>query len=366
MKELIVDEFVDSQNHSRQPLNGMIEVTRLCTLKCSHCYLGDARWTRDKDEMSTSEIKTLLDALFEQGTLWLWITGGEPLLRSDFKELWQYAFEKGFVLTLFTNATLFKNEIVELFSKYRPYKIEVSIYGATRETYESVTKIPGSYRRFLAGVEAIRTGGFNWELKTCLIKENIHEAQQMKNLAKDWGVSFASDSAIQASTGEGKTGGLAPCASRAEIREIAQVELKEEDYRKDMLRNFQQQPPPSHLLYTCGAGRDSFYITSRGILQMCSATPHRGMSLRAETTIKEGFSKGWTAFAHVRDLKASTDSPCRLCDIAFMCQSCPAYSFLENGDEQKPVEWLCKLTHQKAKILGLSHKCDKSHFCQKD
>ena len=350
----------------RIPYSGMLELTRLCSLKCTHCYLGDARWQRDADELSTAEAKTVMDVLAAEGTLWLFITGGEPLIRRDFREIWRYGVEKGFLLTLFTNATLIDAAMADFLAENPPLKIEISIYGATKATYERVTLIPGSYERFLRGVEFLREKKLPCELKTVLLKENFYEVDDMRAMAREWGMVLSTDGAIQASTGEGKTSGLAPCASRAPLERVVEIELADKYYRKDMTRNFHQKSENAQagMLFGCGAGKDSFYVSSRGYLQMCSATTYRGESLRKNPSMAGAFKQAWKNFGEIRKIKMDPKSPCQSCDIAYLCQNCPAYAFLETGNEQAPVEWLCQLTHSKARALNLPHVCRPDHFCR--
>lgn len=346
------------------PYNGMLELTRRCSVRCTHCYLGDARWVQDQGELSTKEFFEILDMLKEVGTLWLFITGGEPLMRRDYREIWSYAYSKGFVLVLFTNATLLDQSTSEFLTQYPPARIEVSIYGATEETYERVTLVKGSFERFMRGIGVLRASGFSWELKTTLLNTNLHEIAQMKALASEWGVRFASDGALQASTGEGVSGGLSPCASRLRVEDWVTQDLSEKNYCRDMIRGFynQELQNESQNLYRCGAGKSTFYISATGILQMCSATIHRGIPLKGNPSLPKTFEAGWQKFQLIRQIKQDPQSPCYQCDIAHLCQSCPAYAWLEVGSEQGVVAWMCEAAHLKAERLGLPHCCRESHY----
>jgi radical SAM protein with 4Fe4S-binding SPASM domain len=374
VKEVSYDVFsngfhdaVTGNGTKRIPVDGMLELTRLCSLKCTHCYIGDARWKRDPSELSSQEIKDLLDALILRGTLWLCFTGGEAMSRPDFKDLWLYAKKKGFILTLFTNATLINRSMAQFLKENPPFSTEVSIYGATEETYERVTLVKGSYRRFMNGVENLRETGLPWRLKTVLIQENAHELEEMKALAETWGVQFKFDGNINPSIGEGKTGGKAPCASRVTGSKIVKEETEDpvrQSEAEDLFKRMGESVRKGRgdTLFSCGAGKNTFYINSSGNLQMCILTGHRGHSLRKGKTIAEAFDWGWDGFAKIREIKRRPDSPCRTCDIALLCESCPGFAHLENGDEHSAVEWLCRNTHLKAENLKVPHCCDSSHF----
>lgn len=349
---------------ARVPVEGMLELTRLCSVRCTHCYIGDARWKRDSGELSTAEVIELLDALAERGTLWLCFTGGEAMIRRDFRELWLHAKSRGFILTLFSNATLIDEGMADFLADHPPFNLEISIYGATEATYEAVTQVKGSYRRFFRGVENVRRVGLPWKLKTVLIRENAHEIDEMKRLAREWGVSFKFDGDINPSIGEGRSGGRAPCASRVESERQIDEELADPALREDTLRLLERTAAVGRgeRLYDCGAGLHGFYINARGNLQMCILTGHRGQPLRGAAGIGAAFDAGWKSFGEVRELKRHPDSPCLSCDIATLCESCPGFAHLENGDERSEVVHLCRNTHLKAHRLGLPHRCHPEHF----
>jgi radical SAM protein with 4Fe4S-binding SPASM domain len=353
-----------SRKDQRVPIDGMIELTRLCSVKCTHCYIGDARWKKDPEEMTTTEVMELLDTLFDRGTLWLCFTGGEAMIRRDFREIWVYAKKKGFILTLFSNATLIDESMADFLSTYPPFNLEISIYGASETIYETVTQVKGSWRRFLRGIENVQKSGVSWKLKTVLIRENAHELDQMKALASEWGVPFKFDGNINPSIGYGKSGGKAPCASRVEEDELIAAETSDASVLRQTRELLERTIPVGRgeKLYSCGAGQHGFYISAQGNLQMCILTGHRGASLRGAEGISEKFDRGWKGFESIREIKRLPDSPCQSCDIATLCESCPGFAHLETGNEQGAVEYLCRSAHLKALKLGVAHRCHPSHF----
>ncbi len=127
------------------PLQVSIEVTRRCPLECQHCYnnlpMGDQD-ARNR-EMTKEEHFRMLDELVEMGCFWLLYTGGEIFARKDFLEIYTYAKQKGFLITLFTNGTLINERIADYLVEWPPFAIEITLYGRTKETYEQLTQIPG-------------------------------------------------------------------------------------------------------------------------------------------------------------------------------------------------------------------------------
>lgn len=127
---------------TRTPLSATFELTHRCNFRCVHCLLGDqnAISNHRHRELSTERVKAMLDEMVEAGTLFLAITGGDPMLRPDFTEIYVHAVQIGLLVTVFCNGSLVTDKIVQTFIKYPPRKVEITLYGATRETFESITQ----------------------------------------------------------------------------------------------------------------------------------------------------------------------------------------------------------------------------------
>ncbi len=153
----------------RVPLGGTIELTRRCNNRCAHCYNNlPADDRAAQEELGEGAWKRILDEAAEAGCLYLLFTGGEPLLRPDFGAIYEHARRRGFFVTLFTNGTHLTEETADLLAAMPPLAVEVTLYGATRTTWERVTGVPGSYERSLAGIERLRRRGVRLRLKTTL------------------------------------------------------------------------------------------------------------------------------------------------------------------------------------------------------
>ena len=135
--------------NQRFPLQGTIEVTHRCPMKCVHCYnilpIGDQE--AQHKELTVEEHCRILDEIVKAGCLWLLYTGGEIFSREDFLDIYTYGKRKGLLITLFTNGILITPKIADYLKDWPPFRIEVTLYGYTQKTYESITGLPGSYGR---------------------------------------------------------------------------------------------------------------------------------------------------------------------------------------------------------------------------
>ena len=164
-----------------------LELTGRCNNNCKHCYINLP--AQDKmakaEELSFNEIKEIVDEAVSLGALWNLVTGGEPLLREDFFDIYLYLKEKGLLVSIFTNATLITKEHVKLFKRYPPRDIEISVFGVTQETYECVTQKPGSYADFMQGLHLLLESGVQVRLKTLALRSNFHEQPEIARFCRE-------------------------------------------------------------------------------------------------------------------------------------------------------------------------------------
>ena len=134
---------------AKPPLLGRLdmELTERCNSNCVHCCINLPKDDADakRKELSTDEVKNILREAVSLGCLTVRFTGGEPFLREDFEELYIFTRRQGLKVLLFTNATLITEYFADLFSKIPPLeKIEITVYGMKRDSYEAATRTAGS------------------------------------------------------------------------------------------------------------------------------------------------------------------------------------------------------------------------------
>ncbi len=336
----------------RYPVFGSIELTERCNLRCVHCYInqpaGD-REARDR-ELTLEQWRPIFDQLADAGCLWLLLTGGEIFLRSDFLEIYTYLRRKGFVLVLFTNATLITPEIAGFLREWRPFYMEVTLYGSTRETFERVTGVPGSFDRFMRGVELIDEAGIQYNLKSMIMTLNVHELSAMREYAEGRGGTYRFDAVIQP-----RRDGLRDVRYlRLSPEQIVDLDLADPERMQNLRDGYiwAAGVPKRDDLFTCGAGRHVFHITADGQLCICSGVRTPSYDLTRGT-----FLEGWNEFIpKLRRQKVSKDLPCIECGKQILCGQCPGFAELENGDPESVVDYLCQIGHLRAHVLDLSER----------
>lgn len=332
----------------RIPLSGSLELAFRCNLRCQHCYISHGHTgIPGKQELTYPEIQRILDEIVDAGCLWLLLTGGEAMMRRDFTEIYLYAKRKGLLLTLFTNATMLTPRMVGMLAEYRPFNLEITLYGWTQETYERVTGIPGSHKRCYQGIELLQKYGIPFRLKTVLMTHNWHELKEMRTYADSLGVAFRYDPLIN--------GGIDGCGKPMDVRlpahKVVEIEMEDADLTQDwqdFIASHDGWKNDNHLLYQCGAGLTSFHIDPYGELSLCMMARHHTYDLR-----RGSFKTGWDDFLHhERFQMAPADHACNQCKLQAMCVSCPGWSYTEHGNSTAHVDYICEVTHLRAEQFG--------------
>ncbi len=339
------------QSGQRAPMQVSIEVTRRCPLECQHCYNNLPMGDQDarSREMTTEEHFRMLDELVEMGCFWLLYTGGEIFARKDFLEIYTYAKKKGFLITLFTNGTLITEKIADYLVEWPPFAIEITLYGRTRETYEALTMIPGSYDRCLRGISLLKERNLPLSLKTVATSINKHEIGAMRQFAEEeLGVEFKSDGQINPRIDCSQS----PLAVRLTPEEVVALDMSTPkavaEYRDLAERERKSPPRLSDTVYFCGGGRKAFSINAFGEMSICVTSQQDTFDIR-----QSGLKHVWEhSLREVRERKRTRVTKCVNCRIQSICGMCPANGEMENGDKESPVDFLCHVAHLRVAVVS--------------
>ena len=332
----------------RVPLIGVLEPTFRCNNRCLHCYVNKGTNDRRerKKELTHSQICRILDQMAEEGCLFLLFTGGEPLIRKDFTQIYTYAKKKGFLITLFSNGTLIDHALADFLRDWPPHSIEITLYGMSEGVYEEVTRVRGSYARCMKGIELLVERNLPLKLKAMILTLNRHQLDEMRAFAENLGLEFRFDPLVhQRIDGRGN-----PAKLRLSPRKVVQLDLDDEKRRIEMFDLYQRSakaPVNPEFLFRCGAGVNSFHVDPYGLLHICGMVRHPSYDL-----INGSLREAWHSFLpEVRAQTWKKDDPCAHCNFHVFCGQCPGWSQLEHGDSEKPVEYLCQVGHLRAELF---------------
>ena len=335
---------------NRVPLSGSIDLTHRCNLDCIHCYLGD-KIRADRlapRELSARRWCAVLDEVARAGCLYLLISGGEPMLRDDFGDIYTHAKMCGMLVTVFTNGTTVTDDTVKLFRDYPPFGVEISLHGASEATCEHITGRKDAFVRCLKGIEKLLAAGIRVSLKSVLMTQNRAELSAIGRIAENFGIDFRFDAAIFS----GLNGEPLPRGIRVAPEDAVALELADagrlEQWRSYFLS--MQGEPVSDRLYRCGAGETNFYIDPYGFLTPCLMVAEPRYDLG-----KGSFLTGWRdCIARIRERKAGDQFVCRSCEKRSLCELCPALFRIETGSEEMRSDYICALGHHRYRAVVAS------------
>ncbi|SHI13536.1 radical SAM protein [Desulfofustis glycolicus] len=329
-----------------------IELTERCQNNCCHCCINlpedDPAITR---EMTALEIKRILQQAVDLGCLQVRLTGGEPLLRHDFEDIYHYARQLGLRVMLFTNARLITPSLADLFARVPPLlPIEVSVYGMTSATYDAVARIQGAFAEFWQGIESLLQRNVQFIVKWVDLPMNRFELETFQRWAAT--LPWADQPPGINRSLQLRSRRDAPDKDRLiqSLRSVQEKPLVNEDIR-NFCRNF--LGPPGVQLFTCGCGEKPC-VDAYGRLQPCldMRAPELSYDLRTRS-LRDAMLRFFPALKSQTATDPHYLERCARCFLKSLCEQCPARSWSETGSLDTPVEHLCRITHEQARALGL-------------
>ncbi|MEA3326757.1 MAG: radical SAM protein, partial [Chloroflexota bacterium] len=282
-----------------------------------------------------------------------------PLLRHDFQDIYMSLKRKGLLVSVFTNATLIRDEHIALFRKYPPRDIEVTIYGSRQEIYEAVTRKPGSFATFQRGVNALLEAGVKLRMKAMALRSNLSDMDAITAFGQHYTKDFYRFDPVlhlrydcdPQRNAEIKSERLAP-------EEIVGLEKADRARFESMGKNPDKffidaiKHRVDNHLFHCGTGNGTFTVGYDGTFRLCSSlfAPGTTTNLR-----KMSLREAWEDFVPlVRDMRTENMellNTCGKCPIVNLCMNCPAHAYLETGRMDSVVPYFCHVAHARAGAL---------------
>ncbi len=339
-----------------------VELTERCNNNCVHCYINrpESDGRAKARELLTREWQRILGEAAALGALSVRFTGGEPLLREDFPDLYLFARRLGLRVILFTNARLITPELAGLLARVPPLeKVEITVYGMHPASYEVVSRAPGSYAQFRHGVELLLAAGVPFLVKGTQLPPTRDEREEFEA----WAATLPGMDGTPGYVGALDARGRRDSAARNRLIVNLRVSPTEwvrflarrpERYRRDMAEFCSRfLGPGGDRLFDCGAGQ-TVSVDAYGTLQPCMTLRDPALAYDLSNgSLREALTD---VFPRLRDMRATNPqylARCARCFLKGVCEQCPAKSWAEHGTLDSPVEYLCEMAHEQARYLGL-------------
>jgi len=329
------------------PLSVQLDLTYRCNERCVHCYLDHD----DHGEMTTAEIKDLLDQMADAGVFYLTLSGGEILMRRDFFQILEHARLRTFCVKLKTNGVMIRAKEAKRLRALGVESIQISIYSHRPEVHDAITKVPGSLRNSIEAVRFLRTQGLHVVLANVLMVQNAADYKGVRALAAELGVRCSLDPTVTPMM-DGDRSILSLNVDQAALREVFR--------NGDLVGNVEEFcAPPSAVeaddldSLPCSAGHTACYVSPYGDVYPCVQFPLPSGNVRHTR-----FVDIWRDSPQLKEVRSITlrDMPsCSKCAHGATCTRCPGLAYME-GNMRGPSSQDCEKSYARTGIPSENFK----------
>lgn len=340
-----------------QPLNGTFEVTPCCNMSCKMCYVRKSKEEQEAISplLSAAEWLQVGKQAKEKGLLYLLLTGGEPFLRPDFREILAGLHRMGFIITINSNGTLIDEDVVTWLKETPPAAVNITLYGASDKTYDRLCGNPEGFTQAMRAIHLLREAGIFVKLKYSSTPDNVNDMEEIFLFAKREGLFIQATSYMfppirrdESQVGENLR--FSPEEAAYQNARIAAFVNGEEAFLESMKNNV----PLSLLANTeedcpeiegqgegihCRAGKCSFWITWDGKMLPCGMFPSsHGFSVR-----QCGFARAWDkVLESAKEIRLP--AKCGACILQEQCKACAAVVLTETGNYHTVPQYRCQMS----------------------
>ena len=349
--------ILDQAKRTRTPANGSIELLPLCNMNCDMCYVRLSREEMERQGRlrTADEWLEIGRQMKEAGVLFLLLTGGEPFLYPDFRKLYLGLREMGMILTINTNGTLIDEDLAEFFGKYKPRRVNITLYGTDEETYADLCHYPGGFEKTLRGIRLLRENGVDVKVGGSLARANRDDLDKLLDIGEELDIPVRVDTYMMPATRERDL--PYNLQARLDPEEAAQARihaLKREmgpelfpAYVRQSVETAEHPEPaeerPGHM--ACMAGQCSFTINWQGKMRPCVV-----MSEPEVSVFEAGFEAAWKYITEETG-KILLNAKCSTCRVRHLCRTCAASALLETGSYAGVPDYMCQYAKESLRLL---------------
>lgn len=340
---------------ARIPIAGNIELLPLCNMDCKMCF---AKMTKSQMEAhhrmyNYKEWIEIARQASQAGTVFMLLTGGEPFLYPNLKELYFELKKMGYILSINTNGTLIDDEIADWLAQSPPRRLNITLYGASDETYATLCNNPKGFTQVMSAIEKLKARNIDIKFNCSLTSYNIQDLDAIHAISRELDIpieiGFYMFPPVRSNNIENVRYRLsAEDAAKARFRiEELNHGTEFDDFVRYSLKAYRQyeQTNPYESGYTCRSGNSVYWINYDGTMSACSFTTDCQIDV-----FEKGFDAAWKDLKeHVKNSEMSRE--CHNCKMKILCGKCAAAAISETGDIGGVPRYYCELTSHYIKLL---------------
>ncbi len=333
------------------PIAGNFELTARCNFHCPMCYvhMTEEQVRQRGTELTAEQWISVAEQAKKMGMVFALLTGGEPLVRKDFFEIYKAMKDMGLLISINSNASMIQGEILERFLQDPPYRFNLSLYGASNETYRQMCGQP-CFDRVFENMRTMKEKGLDLRINFSITPYNRQDMAQIYQKAAEIGVHIKAASymypPIRVEGVPGKNDRMTPEeAARASVDcDLIRFQKDEFCQRAEAMDAGVRLPEECSVDVeegvSCRAGSSSFWVAWDGTMMPC------GMMTRPVAyPLETGFQKAWeTILEETRQIRLPL--ACNNCTKRQICSVCAANCLTETGSYDKVPEYICRMTEE--------------------
>lgn len=355
MKYTITDYLHQKASINKIPLYGCFELSPICNFSCKMCYVRKTKEQINKENkkiMDWTDWLALAKECKDMGTLYLLLSGGEPFIYPNFKELYFSLHNMGFIISINSNGTMIDENTVAWLKKAAPSRINITLYGTSKETYKKICGNEDGYTKAINAIMLLKEAGIPVVINASMIPENKDDLQEIIEFGRKHNINTRVSTYMFPPIRRNKENS----DSRFSAEEAGNIHMKKyqcmlekkkfDEYvtcQLATLNNNQRENEENWGIHKeeymrCRAGRSSFWISWDGSMSACGLVPFPIQVFPFQESFKECWNKLTDKVRTTSVLKECTN-----CEKREICNPCVAMIFSETGNVNKKSDYLCKM-----------------------
>jgi MoaA/NifB/PqqE/SkfB family radical SAM enzyme len=294
-------------------------------------------------ERSADEWIAMAQQARDAGMVFLLLTGGEPMLRPDFCQIFQAVAGMGLSITVNTNGTLLTEPVRRLWHQSPPAQVNITLYGTCRADYAALCGNPDAFDAVVDALDWLAQEGILVHLNTTMVPTNLHKWQEIEEFAKARGLELRMTTYCYPPTRR--------CGNdfeRLDPEVAGDLMVKDIYYREGaeaiLIKAADLDVPTPHSCeldngepMQCTAAKSQFWMTWYGGMTPCGMLPQP-----EAFPLKEGFPAAWESLrGQTAEIRLCPD--CVHCPQRHTCLNCAAVMYTETGRFDGKPEYMCRM-----------------------
>lgn len=317
-------------------------ITEKCNLRCKHCYMP-----KTIKYVSFKDAKFIVEFLKKIGILEVTLSGGECLLNPDFEKIYLLLKKNGMLVTIYSNGTNFSDDVKILLSKYKPYKVEISVYGVDEMSFHESTRSANNYKKFIDGLHFLKSNDIRTTLKCPITKLNLPYIDQIKKLAHSYDFNWKIGTYVFKSNLTNEE----PEKYRLPPSDIVDIEFDDSESKNKFcqkLEHINEKEIP--FADKCSACQNTFVLNADNSFSFCGMLEETKFFFNDSASLEKAYKKVLEFRKQMNDLYKKSE--CHSCQYRNICSGCPAHNKLETGSYYRCNSYYRALIEQKLKLIN--------------